>query len=119
MCDYASAAGNATNPILFEPFIMSILLAQQKRILAMEKKLGTTPKIRMKALSRRCVGFGAKIVVWFRCSLSKLAENGSKFTKANNSNAVGFNNEINSSISAPDHMLMINVFGLKKVQISL
>ena len=30
---------NATNPILFEPFVMSILLAQQKRILALEKKL--------------------------------------------------------------------------------
>ena len=41
MCrGYASEAGNATNPILFEPFIMSILLAQQKRILTLEKKLG-------------------------------------------------------------------------------
>ena len=37
---FASEAGNATNPILFEPFIMSILLAQQKRILTLEKKLG-------------------------------------------------------------------------------
>jgi hypothetical protein len=34
---YASESSNATNPILFEPFIMSILLAQQKRIQAMEK----------------------------------------------------------------------------------
>ena len=36
----AMAAGNACNPILFEPFILSILLAQQKRILALEKNLG-------------------------------------------------------------------------------
>jgi hypothetical protein len=41
MCrSYASEAGNATNPILFEPMIMSILLAQQRQILALEKKLG-------------------------------------------------------------------------------
>jgi hypothetical protein len=37
---YASTGSSATNPILFELFIMSILLAQQKRILALEKKLG-------------------------------------------------------------------------------
>jgi hypothetical protein len=42
---YSSEAGNATNPILFEPFIMSILLAQQKRILALEKKLGLKQQI--------------------------------------------------------------------------
>jgi hypothetical protein len=46
MCrGFASEAGNATNPILFEPFVMSILLAQQKRILALEKKLGIKQKI--------------------------------------------------------------------------
>jgi hypothetical protein len=40
MCrSFASAGGNATNPILFEPMVMSILLGQQKRILALEKKL--------------------------------------------------------------------------------
>jgi hypothetical protein len=39
----AMAAGNATNPILFEPMVMSILLAQQKRILALEKKLDINP----------------------------------------------------------------------------
>ena len=39
------AAGNAFNPILFEPFIMSILLAQQKRILALEKKLGIKQQV--------------------------------------------------------------------------
>ena len=37
---YASEAGNATNPILFEPMVMSVLLGQQKRIRALEKKLG-------------------------------------------------------------------------------
>jgi hypothetical protein len=40
MCrSYAMAGGNATNPIVFETMVMSILLAQQKRILALEKKL--------------------------------------------------------------------------------
>jgi hypothetical protein len=40
MCrGHASAGGNATNPILFEPMVISILLAQQKRIRALEKKL--------------------------------------------------------------------------------
>lgn len=40
MCrSHASAGGCATNPIIFEPMAMSILLAQQKRILALEKKL--------------------------------------------------------------------------------
>jgi hypothetical protein len=33
------AGGNACNPILFEPTIMSILVAQQKKILELEKKL--------------------------------------------------------------------------------
>jgi hypothetical protein len=36
---YASESSNATNPIFFEPMVMSILLVQQKRILALEKKL--------------------------------------------------------------------------------
>jgi len=46
MCrSYASAGSNATNPILFEPFIVSILLAQQKRILALEKKLGINQQV--------------------------------------------------------------------------
>ena len=36
---YASESSNATNPIVFEPMVMSILFAQQKRILALEKKL--------------------------------------------------------------------------------
>ena len=37
MCrSYASAASNATNPIILEPMIMSILLAQQKKIQKLE-----------------------------------------------------------------------------------
>ena len=40
MCrGFASEAGNATNPILFEPMIMSILLAHQMRIRQLEKNL--------------------------------------------------------------------------------
>jgi hypothetical protein len=37
--NYASAGSNATQPILFEPMIISILLHQQKKILQLEKKL--------------------------------------------------------------------------------
>ncbi len=36
---YASAGSNATQPVLFEPMIMSILLAQQKKIIQLEKAL--------------------------------------------------------------------------------
>jgi len=36
---YASAGSNATQPILFEPMIISILLSQQKKIMRLEKKL--------------------------------------------------------------------------------
>ena len=40
MCrSFASESSNATNPIIFEPMIMSILLFQQKRIILLEKKL--------------------------------------------------------------------------------
>ena len=40
MCrSHASEAGNACNPILFEPMVMSILLAQQMRIRQLEKNL--------------------------------------------------------------------------------
>jgi len=40
MCrSFASAGGNATNSILFEPFVISIILGQQKLILTLEKKL--------------------------------------------------------------------------------
>jgi hypothetical protein len=39
------AAGNACNPILFEPFVLSILLAQQKRIIFLEKKLGMKQQV--------------------------------------------------------------------------
>lgn len=36
---YASEISNANKPIIFEPMVMSILLFQQKRILALEKNL--------------------------------------------------------------------------------
>ncbi len=36
---YASAGSNATQPILFEPMILSILLSQQKKIARLEKTL--------------------------------------------------------------------------------
>ena len=37
--NYASAGSNATNPILFEPMILSILLSQQVKINRLEKAL--------------------------------------------------------------------------------
>jgi hypothetical protein len=36
---YASAGSNATNPILFEPMVISILLSQQVKISRLEKAL--------------------------------------------------------------------------------
>jgi hypothetical protein len=36
---YASAGSNATQPVLFEPMIMSILVSQQIRLQKLEKKL--------------------------------------------------------------------------------
>jgi len=40
MCrKYASESGNATNSIIFEPMIISILLGQQKRLLKLEQEL--------------------------------------------------------------------------------
>lgn len=40
MCrSFASESGNATNPIVFETMIMSILLAQQEKIGKLEKNL--------------------------------------------------------------------------------
>jgi hypothetical protein len=41
---YASAGSNATQPILFEPMVMSILLFKQKRIKQLEKKLDAIQK---------------------------------------------------------------------------
>ena len=37
--NYASAGSNATNPILFEPMVMSILLSQHVKISRLEKAL--------------------------------------------------------------------------------
>jgi hypothetical protein len=36
---FASAGSNATQPILFEPMVMSILLHQQKKLRRLEKEL--------------------------------------------------------------------------------
>jgi len=36
---YASAGSNATQPLLFEPMIISILISQQKKITQLEKAL--------------------------------------------------------------------------------
>jgi hypothetical protein len=41
---YASAASNATRPVLFEPMAMSILLFQQKRLTELEKELDAVKK---------------------------------------------------------------------------
>ena len=46
---FASAGSNATQPILFEPMVISMLLSQQKRIIQLEKALDavkSTAKIR-------------------------------------------------------------------------
>ena len=37
--NYASAGSNATQPIIFEPMMVSILLSQQKKIMRLEKAL--------------------------------------------------------------------------------
>jgi hypothetical protein len=37
--NYASAGSNATQPILFEPMVLSILLSQQKTIIRLQKAL--------------------------------------------------------------------------------
>jgi hypothetical protein len=36
---FASAGSNATQPVIFEPMAMSILLFQQKKLLRLEKEL--------------------------------------------------------------------------------
>jgi hypothetical protein len=41
---YASAASNATRPVMFEPMAMSILLFQQKRLVELEKDLDAAKK---------------------------------------------------------------------------
>ena len=46
MCrTYGSESGNATNPIVFEPMVMSILLGQQRRIRQLERELETIKPI--------------------------------------------------------------------------
>jgi hypothetical protein len=41
---YASAGSNATQPILFEPMVISILLCQEKKIMRLEKKLNAADR---------------------------------------------------------------------------
>ena len=36
--NHASAASNATRPVIFEPMVMSILLEQQKKLTSIEKE---------------------------------------------------------------------------------
>jgi hypothetical protein len=39
---FASAGSNATQPVIFEPMVMSILLFQQKKVARLEKELNAT-----------------------------------------------------------------------------
>ena len=48
----AMAAGNATNPIIFEPMVMSILLGQQKRLRKLEQELKVFRKNRTSIIYR-------------------------------------------------------------------
>jgi hypothetical protein len=41
---YASAGSNATQPLLFEPMVMSILLSLQKKNIQLEKALDATKR---------------------------------------------------------------------------
>jgi hypothetical protein len=56
MRSYASAASNATQPTLFEPMILSILLAQQKKIMRLEKALDAQPS-KLRKLEDGCLMF--------------------------------------------------------------
>ncbi len=41
---FASASSNASQPILFEPMVMSILLFQQEQLMKLEKRLDALSK---------------------------------------------------------------------------
>jgi len=43
---HASAGGNAVQPVLFEPMVMSMLLAQQKQIQRQQKELDALKQTR-------------------------------------------------------------------------
>jgi hypothetical protein len=43
---YASAGSNATQPIIFEPMVISILLSQQKMIMRLKKALDATQQFK-------------------------------------------------------------------------
>ena len=40
--NFASAGSNSTQPVLFEPMVMSILLSLQKKLIRVEKELNAT-----------------------------------------------------------------------------
>ena len=44
--NYASAGSNATQPIIFEPMVMSMLLFQQKKLQRLEKELNAVKQQR-------------------------------------------------------------------------
>jgi hypothetical protein len=39
---FASESSNATNPIIFEPMVLSILLGQQKKIMKLERRIAVS-----------------------------------------------------------------------------
>jgi len=43
--NYASAGGNATKPVMFEPMVMSILLYQQKKLIKLEKEVNAAKQL--------------------------------------------------------------------------
>jgi hypothetical protein len=43
------ASGNACNPIIFEPMVLSILLAQQKKLMNLEQQLNDVKKRKTRA----------------------------------------------------------------------
>jgi hypothetical protein len=47
---YSSESSNATNPIVFEPMVMSVLLGQQKRLLKLEQELKFSETLNMRHL---------------------------------------------------------------------
>jgi hypothetical protein len=53
MCrNYASESSCATNPIIFEPMVMSILMGQQKRLLKLEEELKVFEKTQQASIDQ-------------------------------------------------------------------
>jgi len=51
--NYASAGSNATQPVLFEPMILSILVSQQKQITRLQKALDAAERLKGEDTQRR------------------------------------------------------------------